>query len=1154
MTRGLLKKASVSFFIFLMTIAQQTFAQDPCAGVDTWSNKRWYNVGNQSVSNNHLWESINRNRNQVPPNSNWTDLGACGTSTPNNAPTTSITAPSNGSSVNEGTSITVSANASDSDGSIANVAFYSNGILIGNDASSPYSYNLGVLPAGAYNLTVIATDDDGATTTSSIVAVTVNAVVGNQSPITSITAPNNGASVDEGTNVTISANASDSDGSITNVAFYNNGTLVGNDATSPYSFNLGALPIGSYNLTVVATDNEGANTTSSIVSLTVSAVSVGGPSCAGIASWSSKKWYNAGAQCVSNNHLWESNNRHRNQSPPGSNWIDLGECTAVPNMLPTTSITAPSNGSSVNEGTSITVSADASDADGNITNVAFYNNGTLVGNDATSPYSYNLGALTIGSYNLTVVATDNDGATTTSAVVNVIVNTVPNVAPTTNITAPSNGSSVVEGTSITVSADAVDSDGSVTSVAFYNNGSLVGTDATSPYTYDLGVLALGTYSLTVVATDNDGAATTSSIVSVTVSETPPPSSGTNVIGYMPYWAGSASAIQYDKLTHINYSFAIPDVDGHLKPLENTAKLQQIVTNAHAVGGKVLIAVGGWSENGTPLDARFEAIGANATYRTNLVNDIVTLINTYNLDGADMDWEFPNAGSSANNFEALMTELYNALHPAGKLVTAAVSGSSWGGDGINANVKNVVDWLNIMAYDFNEFQHSTYNDAIGAVAYYQNKGFPNSKLALGVPFYGRNSWEAYSTIINSGGDPYADIYNGVGYNGITTIKQKTNYAIDNGLRGVMIWEISQDLTNQYSLLTAIDEEIANGGPVNQAPSASISSPTNGSSVDEGTSIVVSANAVDADGTISNVEFYSNASLVGSDASSPYSLDLGALAVGTYSLTVVATDNQGASTTSSVTSVTVNSISGNVAPTVSVTSPTAAQEFDEGITVIVTANATDSDGSITKVEFYLDGVYQGEDAVAPYDYDLLGLAVGNYSLSAVAFDNEGANTTAISVGFVVKTVSTGGGCTEPIYVEGNTVYTNDQIQNVGNLYNCTVGGWCSGVAWAYEPGVGTYWTDCWELIGSCDAQPASPQSFSVSAVNNEVTTAVSIVSEVDQVLNVKAYTSTGQLIYTGLAYGSKGLKFNHVINSSTWKQGYYIVTVEAGNNVQRVNLIK
>ncbi len=531
----------------------------------------------------------------------------------------------------------------------------------------------------------------------------------------------------------------------------------------------------------------------------------------------------------------------------------------------------------------------------------------------------------------------------------------------------------------------------------------------------------------------------------------------HVIGYMPYWSGAASDIQYTKLSHINYSFAIPDVDGHLKPLENATKLQQIVNNAHAVGTKVLIAIGGWSEAGEVLDARFEAIGANATYRTNLVNDIVSLVNLYNLDGADMDWEFPDAGSSADNFEALMTELYNALHPSGKLVTAAVSGSSWGGAGINSTVKNVVDWLNIMAYDFNNFEHSTYADALSAVSYYQGKGFPNSQLALGVPFYARPSWESYASIVGRGADPYQDVFDGNGYNGITTIKQKTNYVIDNGLRGVMIWEISQDLNNANSLVTAIDEEINAGG--NQRPTVEITSPTNGANYLEGESINISATAADADGSVTKVEFFNGSTKLGEDLSAPFMFTISSATLGGYNLTAVATDNAGATGTSAAVAVNVNidptacnfsnwrskswynpgdyvvhadhawlcvkrnrakepgttsdwsdqgacgGGSVNQAPTSSITSPSNNSEFDEGSSVNISASANDADGTIASVKFYIDGALVATDNTSPYSYSTSTLTVGTHAVYSVATDNEGATGQSSTINVIINEVSTG-----------------------------------------------------------------------------------------------------------------------------------------------------
>lgn len=67
---------------------------------------------------------------------------------------------------------------------------------------------------------------------------------------------------------------------------------------------------------------------------------------------------------------------------------------------------------------------------------------------------------------------------------------------------------------MTISADASDSDGSITQVEFFVDGNSIGTDSSSPYAVDWTV-AVGNSEITAVATDNESASTTSSIVNIT---------------------------------------------------------------------------------------------------------------------------------------------------------------------------------------------------------------------------------------------------------------------------------------------------------------------------------------------------------------------------------------------------------------------------------------------------------------------------------------------------------------------------------------------------------------------------------------------------------------------------------------------------------------
>jgi len=289
-----------------------------------------------------------------------------------------------------------------------------------------------------------------------------------------------------------------------------------------------------------------------------------------------------------------------------------------------------------------------------------------------------------------------------------------------------------------------------------------------------------------------------------------------VIGYLPSWAGEVNQAQISKLTHVNYAFILPTASGGFQPLENPSKLQSLVSMAHANNVKVLVSVGGWN-NGD--DSAFESFAASASGRTTFTNNVINLVNQYNLDGIDIDWEYPDAGNSGNNYTALMQQLSTAMHNKGKLLTAAVV--SYNGPGVQTAVFAAVDFLNIMAYDESGANHSTYNLAVQSLNYWKGRGLPASKANLGVPFYGRSASEYvdYKTILSRGGSPNADSFAGIGYNGIPTIKSKTNLAFDQA-GGIMFWELSQDATGTNSLLTAINQVVVsragNPGPGTPIP--------------------------------------------------------------------------------------------------------------------------------------------------------------------------------------------------------------------------------------------------------------------------------------------------------------------------------------------------
>jgi len=187
--------------------------------------------------------------------------------------------------------------------------------------------------------------------------------------------------------------------------------------------------------------------------------------------------------------------------------------------------------------------------------------------------------------------------------------------------------------------------------------------------------------------------------------------------------------------------------------------------------------------------------------------------------------------------------------------------------------------------------------------------------------------------------------------------------------------------------------------NSAPTVSITQPAAGATFAPPATVNIAASASD-DGSIAKVEFFNGATKLGEDASAPYTYAWTGVGAGTYSITARATDNTGKTTTSAPVSVTVQA--GNAAPAVSITSPANGAEFGFWSNVTINASASDSNGTVSKVEFFrADGATKlGEDATAPYSYTWQRPPSGTHILRAKATDNAGAVTTSAPVSIRVR----------------------------------------------------------------------------------------------------------------------------------------------------------
>ncbi len=162
----------------------------------------------------------------------------------------------------------------------------------------------------------------------------------------------------------------------------------------------------------------------------------------------------------------------------GPDWIPgytpVPTTTPPANTTPTGSITAPSNNTSFAQGAPINITATAADANGTVTRVEFFDGTTKLGEDTSTPYSFNWTNAAAGTHTLTIRVTDNENATTTSTAVTITV--TANASPTVAITAPANNAQVAVGTPISITATAADANGTVTKVEFFDGTTKLGED------------------------------------------------------------------------------------------------------------------------------------------------------------------------------------------------------------------------------------------------------------------------------------------------------------------------------------------------------------------------------------------------------------------------------------------------------------------------------------------------------------------------------------------------------------------------------------------------------------------------------------------------------------------------------------------------------
>jgi chitinase len=270
--------------------------------------------------------------------------------------------------------------------------------------------------------------------------------------------------------------------------------------------------------------------------------------------------------------------------------------------------------------------------------------------------------------------------------------------------------------------------------------------------------------------------------------------------------------------------------------------------------------GNWVIFSIAPDSDWSAIASSSSRINTFADNIVAMINQYGFDGVDIDWETPTS-LEAPRFTLMMQVIYTKVkeNNPNHLVTAAIAGGMWQPPRYDLeNSHQYLDYINMMTYGMvsnngyyqNALSRSTIYDnptnSVGktltscsieeSVAIYNSYGIPNSKIIVGVAFYGikqtrtfNQTTQTWSDWVNAGSVSYTSLINNylnnssykyyydtfakvpyilktdgtlfISYDNPRSIADKSEYIIENGLAGMMYWENGHDSTG--TLLLAME---------------------------------------------------------------------------------------------------------------------------------------------------------------------------------------------------------------------------------------------------------------------------------------------------------------------------------------------------------------
>ena len=321
--------------------------------------------------------------------------------------------------------------------------------------------------------------------------------------------------------------------------------------------------------------------------------------------------------------------------------------------------------------------------------------------------------------------------------------------------------------------------------------------------------------------------------------------------FVGYVIGSTKEIDYKLYTHLAHAFLQVDTDGKLQTRANVPS-RELTTDAHKAGVQVILSLGGGSRS---QDQNFAAIARRPETEKRFVADVLKIVDEYDYDGIDFDWEYPDTDVEVTGYERMTRQFRAGVDAIGRRkgrtmrITMALSSNPGTIRWLSTPfLVETMDWINVMTYDYagpwtdyaghqaplhaSSRQPGTVKRSTVATLEYllNERKLPADRLALGIPLYGRgfpvaepyastkgkpkreDDASTYAQIAQFQADGWTRTWDEetknpwltapdksavIGYDDAESVRLKTEWAMRKGLRGVFFWQIGADRMSDNS---------------------------------------------------------------------------------------------------------------------------------------------------------------------------------------------------------------------------------------------------------------------------------------------------------------------------------------------------------------------